>query len=730
MSNNQLLNPELVTNLFGLNSKIHNNLIEFLKNRALSEKTYDLSFNHWKQSFTQIYGKNITFELFLEHTYFALVLQFLILLKIRAKKQLKYEDIFDESLGRRLKELGIFQFEYFFWPPLEEKLFATFLKEVSDLTFGKQDILSQLYQQIFVHDLRHKGGEFYTPLHLTIRMIQDVYEFGLKVLDPSCGSGNFLINIITEILNSDNSQVLKLKAISNVYGLDINPLAIITARVNILLLLLDSYDIEDENFPQINVLLCDALFPDNVKTNKEENLSKMLNSFDLVIGNPPWLTYKDLFDKDYQKRIRDLSDELMIKPSSQYITHIELAAVFFYAIPVNFLKKNGTIFFVMPKSVLNGDHCTKFRAFSIFNKELEIWDFPQNYFFNVNHICLKGEYIGLKNSVLIGSRYPIKTKIFDDKLEITKETLYSSLSIERDGAKLILPIDKLKRSNQVDSSPYKKKFYQGATLVPRSLVFFQISEEKKDLLVISTDPDVLSRSKKKWEFSFQNREIEKVFQFKTFLNRDLIPFHIKILKDVFLPINDRFEFDLDYLKRYPKGYGFYNEVNDFYRKMKKETSSIATLYENLNYWNKLQKQLNHQAYTMVYNASGSNLKAAVISNENQTIIVGSENYYYSTNSEEEAYYLSAILNSPELSKNIKLVKSSRHIHKRPFMYPIPIYDKNNPIHRKLAKKGETCHGLVYELALKNPKITSEKVRILINRKLMKIKDLVAEIVFN
>ncbi|MHA2184640.1 MAG: Eco57I restriction-modification methylase domain-containing protein, partial [Promethearchaeota archaeon] len=549
-------------------------------------------------------------------------------------------------------------------------------------------------------------------------------------LDPSCGSGNFLINIITEILNSDNSQVLKLKAISNVYGLDINPLAIITARVNILLVLLDSYDIEDENFPQINVLLCDALFPDNVKTNKEENLSKMLNSFDLVIGNPPWLTYKDLFDKDYQKRIRDLSDELMIKPSSQYITHIELAAVFFYAIPVNFLKKNGTIFFVMPKSVLNGDHCTKFRAFSIFNKELEIWDFPQNYFFNVNHICLKGEYIGLKNSVLIGSRYPIKTKIFDDKLEITKETLYSSLSIERDGAKLILPIDKLKRSNQVDSSPYKKKFYQGATLVPRSLVFFQISEEKKDLLVISTDPDVLSRSKKKWEFSFQNREIEKVFQFKTFLNRDLIPFHIKILKDVFLPINDRFEFDLDYLKRYPKGYGFYNEVNDFYRKMKKETSSIATLYENLNYWNKLQKQLNHQAYTMVYNASGSNLKAAVISNENQTIIVGSENYYYSTNSEEEAYYLSAILNSPELSKNIKLVKSSRHIHKRPFMYPIPIYDKNNPIHRKLAKKGETCHGLVYELALKNPKITSEKVRILINRKLMKIKDLVAEIVFN
>ena len=64
------------------------------------------------------------------------------------------------------------------------------------------------------------------------------------------------------------------------------------------------------------------------------------------------------------------------------------------------------------------------------------------------------------------------------------------------------------------------------------------------------------------------------------------------------------------------------------------------------------------------------------------------------------------------------------------MFPIPTFDETNPIHRKLAKKGKTCHGLVYELVVKNPKITSKKVRILINRKLMKIRDLVEEIVFD
>ena len=122
---------------------------------------------------------------------------------------------------------------------------------------------------------------------------------------------------------------------------------------------------------------------------------------------------------------------------------------------------------------------------------------------------------------------------------------------------------------------------------------------------------------------------------------------------------------------------------------KKKTSNITSLYDNLNYWNKIQKQVNNKSFIVVYNASGSNLKAAVINTETQKVIIGSENYYFSTDLEEEAYYLSAVLNSPNLSKNIKLIKSSRHIHKRPFDFPIPIYDENSSIHKKLAKKAKS-----------------------------------------
>jgi len=279
------------------------------------------------------------------------------------------------------------------------------------------------------------------------------------------------------------------------------------------------------------------------------------------------------------------------------------------------------------------------------------------------------------------------------------------------------------------NSPYKKNFLQGATLLPRTLVFFQIKEEKDKSLIIDSDPDILSRTKARWEFQFHNKEIEQQFHFKTFLNLQLIPFHLKKLNDVFLPITEQLMFNHDFLQHYPKAQGFYNEVNSFYQENKKETTKIDTLYDNLNYWNKLQKQINNKSFLIVYNASGSHLKAAVIDNEVQKVIVGSENYYYSTDLEEEAHYLSAILNAPNLSKNIKLIKSSRHIHKRPFMFPIPIYDQNNPIHRKLAKKGKTCHVMVQELFINNPKITSKKVRIFINRKLLKIKDLVEQVVF-
>ena len=718
VENKKVIASQKIAEFFGLGTKFYEETFKFIKNQAeLNSSDYKKVYSFWETSFKKIYGKGIDQSLFLKHSYYASILKTLISIRTNIIEDKTLYDLFN------LKEL-----ELFFCPKLDEEMVFEIKKFLGQGKLARQDNFQELYQQVFHITTRHKIGEFYTPSKLVEEMISDTYKIGLKTLDPACGSGSFLIKLIVRIMNSKKKESVINEAIDNIFGFDINPLATLTAKVNVLLLFLDFFNGEIKTLPKINIFLIDSLFPEQTKLKTETEISKLYQSFDLIIGNPPWLTYKDINDKSYQIKIRNLSETLKIKPRSQYITHIELASVFFYAIPLKYLKIKGVIFFVMPKSTLNGDHCYKFRSFSIFNK-IEIWDFPNNYFFNVDHICLKAEYVGTKSEMKITEKYPIKAKIFNRNLELQDETRYSSFEYDERGAKIILPEKELKFLDLPSISLYKTKFYQGATLVPRSLVFFKIDKINDNFLEISSDSNINMRAKKVWKYSFQKKLIESKFGFKSFLNKDLIPFYIKDFKNVFLPVSRSLQWDEKLLSNNPKALSFYTEINKFYKKNKKGTSNIDSLILNLNYWNKLTKQAKNKQYIVVYNASGSHLKSAVIDNEEHDIVICSENYYFSTNSLNEAHYLSAIFNSPVLSKNIKVIKSSRHIHKRPFSFPIPLYDNDNELHRKLAKKSQKYHSIVQDLVFNNKNITSEKVRTFIYSKLEKLDLLTKQIVF-
>jgi len=719
MVENKKISSKEFAEFFGLGTNFYKKTSKFLKKQAeLNKSSFQKKFRLWESAFKKIYGKEIEQSLFLKHSYYVSILKLLILLNA------------DISVNKTIYDhFNLNELKFFFTPKLDEALISEIRKFLGGARLAKQDNFHELYQQVFHVAMRHKIGEFYTPSHLVEKMISESYKIGLKTLDPSCGSGSFLIKLIVRIFKSKNNESVIAEAIDNIYGFDINPLATLTAKVNFLLLFLDYFNGEVSKMPRINIFLIDSLFPEQSNLKIENKISKLNKSFDLIIGNPPWLTYKDITNKSYQLKIRTLSETLGIKPSSQYITHIELASIFFFAIPLKFLKIKGIIFFVMPKSVLNGDHCFKFRRFSIFNT-IEIWDFPNNYFFNVDHICLKAEYVGTKSETKITEIYPIKARIFDSNLKLLDETKYSSFEYNERGAKIIMPEKELKFLDLLSISPYKTKFFQGATLVPRALVFFNIDKEKDNFLEISSDPGVTMRAKKIWKYNFQKKLIESKFKFKSFLNKDLIPFYIKELKNVFLPVDSSLQWDEKFLNDNPKASNFYTEINKFYKKNKKGTSSIDSLFLNLNYWNKLTKQANNKQYIVVYNASGSRLKSAVIDNEELGIVICSENYYFSTNSLNEAHYLCAIFNSPVLSKNIKLIKSSRHIHKRPFSFPIPLYDNDNDTHRKLVKKSRKYHSIVQDLVFNNKNITAEKVRIFINPKLIKLDILTKKAVFS
>jgi SAM-dependent methyltransferase len=108
-----------------------------------------------------------------------------------------------------------------------------------------RDVLKDLYQRLVPRAIRHRLGEFYTPDWLARRVVEqligeETIEPSARVLDPACGSGTFLVEIITRMVAAAEEQpdADTLRAITtNVVGYDLTPLAVQAAKVSYLLAL-------------------------------------------------------------------------------------------------------------------------------------------------------------------------------------------------------------------------------------------------------------------------------------------------------------------------------------------------------------------------------------------------------------------------------------------------------------------------------------------------------------
>ena len=78
---------------------------------------------------------------------------------------------------------------------------------------------------------------------------------------------------------------------------------------------------------------------------------------------------------------------------------------------------------------------------------------------------------------------------------------------------------------------------------------------------------------------------------------------------------------------------FYDKVNNFYKKYKKETTKHADLIDNLNRWSKLINNRQLAKIKVVFNNSGSVLQSAVIQGD---YLVTGDLSFYATESLDEA----------------------------------------------------------------------------------------------
>ena len=148
-----------------------------------------------------------------------------------------------------------------------------------------KDLLKHLYQNLIPATLRHDLGEFYTPDWLAHWLLNTVEYDGaseIRLLDPSCGTGTFLILAINRAREWAKTHNLTaeetLQTITNnIVGFDLNPLAVVAARTNYILALGDLLEAQTEPMV-IPVFLSDSIF----SPSRRDTLSGVVCSYSIA----------------------------------------------------------------------------------------------------------------------------------------------------------------------------------------------------------------------------------------------------------------------------------------------------------------------------------------------------------------------------------------------------------------------------------------------------------------
>lgn len=195
------------------------------------------------------------------------------------------------------------------------------------------------------------NDKIYTPIHIIHKILKSLNIdneniIGKKICDHSCGDGNFIIEIVKLIIQYSETSELEYN-LSCVYGFDIDHIAV------------------ESCISKLNILVPNINWNIYVK-NSLSDLDAYYNTFDYIVGNPPYA------------KIHSLDDEtrLLLKNYSFCgvgNTDIYLA---FHELSLKLIKEDGMIGMITPNSFMSNQSAKPFRDYMLENRSiLEIHDF-------------------------------------------------------------------------------------------------------------------------------------------------------------------------------------------------------------------------------------------------------------------------------------------------------------------------------------------------------------------
>lgn len=229
-----------------------------------------------------------------------------------------------------------------------DKLKPALEKEI--LFVKGEDSLGLVY--ISLRDLgqRKISGAYYTPETVVNKLIDKLYENESyietkTICDPCCGTGNFLLNLITRGVNY-----------SNLYGQDIDPISVYLARIN-LAILSPTISVSDL---RNRIIICNTYY------------SNFKEKFDIILGNPPWGS--DFSEEDVAK-CKEIFKTAIGKSIESYDVFVEKG--------LTMLKKDGYLAYVLPEAILNVNSHQKVRELIIETTAIRFVSYLGNVFSGV-----------------------------------------------------------------------------------------------------------------------------------------------------------------------------------------------------------------------------------------------------------------------------------------------------------------------------------------------------------
>ncbi len=447
---------------------------------------------------------------------------------------------------------------------------------------------------------------------------------------------------------------------------------------------------------------------------------------DVIVGNPPWLIYRNTASTLRTELEQQSKDLYGIWVGGRHANHQDISSLFFARSVDLYLKDGGVIGMVMPHSALQTGQHSKWRTGAWRAKTSGRGrDRTPGRVLAVDFGYKKAwDLEGLDPNTF----FPMPASVaFARRAGENAQPTPLAGEVERWLGKAGAP-DVVRVSAGITdmsvggNSPYGGHSLQGAVVVPRCLFFVEETENPTIVQAgqtITVNPRRGSQDKAPWRAleltAITEQTIEGQHVFDVHMGETLVPYAtLNPLKAVLPLRSGEGEIPID-----PDGIGGIH-LGGLERRMRDRWRTVSRLWEEnkaaantlnllgqLDYYGKLSAQFKWRRnpddgpVRVVYGGWGTPTAALL---RNDDAIVDYTLFWIACKDAQEAHYLLAIINSDVLYEAVEPLMpkgqfGARHLQKQLWKLPIPAFDAENPLHVELSEAGEAAaEGAAKQLA--------------------------------